>query len=83
MKSAFWSKQTEDLDFEDIDINLFEMFLTSHPTSFHIKQSYDKASPRLLECKICHSTQFMVGQGNCYTAIKCPNCEWELCIHEG
>lgn len=36
-----------------------------------------------LRCKICGSTEFTVGSGSYFTAIKCPKCEWELCIHDG
>ena len=52
-------------------------------TVFHIGQSYEKSPCETLQCSICGNTQFQVGKGSLYTAIRCPTCEWELCIHEG
>lgn len=50
---------------------------------FHIGQCYEAEPARVLRCKTCDSSQFRVGQGSYYTAIKCPTCGWEMCIHDG
>lgn len=34
-------------------------------------------------CKVCNSTKWIVGQGSYFTAIKCPNCKYEVAIHKG
>lgn len=52
-------------------------------TLFHIGQSYEKKPAETLVCKFCGSTEFNVGSGSYYTAIRCPKCEWELNIHNG
>lgn len=50
---------------------------------FHIGQSYEKEPAARIECKVCGSKQFIVGTASYYTALKCPTCLWEICIHEG
>ena len=34
-------------------------------------------------CKKCGSDKWIVGVGDYHTAIKCPNCKYEMCIHSG
>lgn len=51
--------------------------------TFHIGQSYEKKAVTSLECKSCGGKEFNVGSGHCYTAIRCPNCKWEVLLHEG
>jgi hypothetical protein len=50
---------------------------------FTIGQSYEEKPAQKLQCKKCKSDKFIVGQGSYYTAIKCPVCLYEICIHEG
>lgn len=49
---------------------------------FHIGQMGDVPAISIV-CRKCDGTQFYVGQGSHFTAIKCVKCEWEICIHEG
>lgn len=49
--------------------------------TFHIGQVYEDVAATTLECAKCGSRQFNVGMGSYFTAIRCPNCGWELCIH--
>ena len=51
--------------------------------TFHIGQTYEEQAATTLSCKKCGSKKFFVGQGNYFTAIKCPKCGWEVCIHDG
>jgi hypothetical protein len=51
--------------------------------TFHIGQCYENKAAILQECVICGCREFNVGVGDCFTAIRCKNCEWELCIHDG
>jgi len=51
--------------------------------SFDIGQSYERKAATTICCKKCGGREFVVGQGNYHTAIKCPKCEWQLCIHDG
>ena len=50
---------------------------------FHIGQCYEKTTAKTLICIKCGADKFMVGQGSYFTALKCFNCKWEVCIHEG
>lgn len=50
---------------------------------FILRQIYEDNPVRTIICKHCKSDRFIVGQGHCYTAIKCVNCGYELNIHEG
>lgn len=50
---------------------------------FHIGQSYEDHPARPVSCARCGGAQFHVAQGNFFTAIRCPVCGWELCIHDG
>jgi hypothetical protein len=51
--------------------------------SFQIGQSYDNRTVTTLSCAKCGGKEFTVGRGSWFTAIKCPKCQWELCIHNG
>lgn len=51
--------------------------------TFHIGQGYDDFAATTLSCKICGGTEFNVGVGHCFTAIRCPKCGWEVCVHDG
>ena len=53
------------------------------PTLFHIGSFSDDEPAKKLSCKKCGSDQFSVGKGKYYTAIKCRNCHWERCVHDG
>ena len=50
---------------------------------FHITAGFNREKLKTLVCKRCGSDEFNVGVGDYYTAIKCKNCKWELCIHDG
>ena len=50
---------------------------------FQIGQSYDDEADKTMRCKRCGTDKFYVGRGSYHTAIKCPECEYELCIHDG
>jgi len=56
---------------------------TSKIDAFHIGQSYERKPATPIECVKCHGTEFHVGRGEYYTALRCPVCKWEFCIHEG
>ena len=51
--------------------------------TFIIGQCYENEAATTLSCNKCGSKSFNVGQGTYYTAIKCINCDWQLCIHDG
>jgi ribosomal protein L37E len=51
--------------------------------TFRIGQGYEKTAAVTLSCRDCGGIDFNVGQGSYYTAIKCPRCGWEHCIHDG
>ncbi len=68
---------------ENYDSLASEFIYESEDDEFSIGQCYDSDPAKRLECTKCGSKQFVVGQGSYYTAIKCPNCKWEYCIHAG
>lgn len=51
--------------------------------TFSIGYDLDIHAAVTLVCKMCGGTEFNVGQGGFFTAIKCPKCGWEEGIHEG
>jgi hypothetical protein len=50
---------------------------------FRVGQSYEKKPCKTFYCKKCGSNKFYVGTGNYFTAIKCVNCNYEICVHDG
>lgn len=50
---------------------------------FDIGQCYEETPAKTLVCKKCKSKKFIVGRGSYFTAIKCEECGYEICIHEG
>jgi len=74
-------KKNTKKDFEWIEFsNLLE---ESEEDEFEIGQCYEDIPAKKIKCKKCGSDKFIVGVGSYFTAIKCPNCKWEYCIHEG
>jgi hypothetical protein len=63
-------------DFEDIIDQLDD-------DEFEIGQCYAEEPVKKFKCKKCGSTEFMVGSEEYFTAIKCPKCLWEICVHDG
>lgn len=55
----------------------------AEPTLFNVGQCYEDQPAKKIICAECGGDQFNVGQGDCFTAIRCVNCEWETGIHEG
>lgn len=51
--------------------------------TFKIGQCYEEEAATTLCCKKCGSHSFNVGQGSYFTAIKCINCDYQVCIHDG
>jgi hypothetical protein len=47
------------------------------------KQVYDENFPKTIICRVCGSDKWIVGTGSYFTAIKCINCKYEVCIHDG
>lgn len=66
---------------EEYDINS-ENFIAATDTKFHIK-SWDGADVSQAKCKNCGGVNFEVGLARHYTVVKCVNCEYEVCVHEG
>ena len=72
-------------DAQFLDSEQFEDVLraVSSDETFHIGQVYEDEAVTTRECKNCGGCQFNVGQGSYFTALRCPKCGWECCIHEG
>lgn len=83
-----WLCELENMpDLEDEDIfgtarDLPEiLYKTVNNRLFHV--GYHKKPAKTIICKRCGSDKFHVGSDDFWTGIKCPNCGWELAIHEG
>jgi len=50
---------------------------------FSIGQVYEDKPAARISCQFCGGTQFIMGAASYFTAIKCPTCQWEVCLHEG
>lgn len=88
MKSFFWSKNVGALDYEDFPENVnpdafYDYHIEITTRELHIGQSHETKPAQILKCRVCGSDKFIIGQMSCFTAIKCPNCGYEFCIHEG
>jgi len=74
---------TKDKGAFDSSFEEMGFYTYSDNTVFHVGQSYsDKPSPTV-KCIQCGGTEFNVGSGEYFTAIRCPICGWETCIHDG
>jgi len=68
----------------DLEDKMFkDLIKTVEDDNFHIGQCYDEIPCKTLFCIKCGSDKFIVGEGDYYTAIKCPICKYEICIHNG
>jgi DNA-directed RNA polymerase subunit RPC12/RpoP len=55
----------------------------SKTESMKIKQVYAETFPKLFVCHRCGGDQFNVASEEHFTAIRCPKCLWEVCVHDG
>jgi hypothetical protein len=69
--------------FKDFKYNPDDLTEQIDDETFHIGQCYEDDAARVLRCTKCKSREFNVGQGSYFTAIRCVNCHWEACIHDG
>ena len=63
-------------DFEDV-------IEKSDDSEFETGQGYEDTPAKKLICKKCKGDKWIVGKGDYWTGVKCPNCLYELCVHEG
>jgi len=63
--------------------NKQEFEMATEEKIFSIGQYFDKNPATAIRCKTCKGLQFNVGKGSYFTAVKCVNCGWEVCIHDG
>ena len=73
-------RKTEDIVGLRFEQDLYE---ETEKGDFHIGQSYTEEPDKTIVCKLYRGDKFIVGAGEWHTSIKCPNCNWELCIHDG
>lgn len=53
-------------------------------SNFKVHQCYEsRKNTSELKCKLCGGSEFNVGVGSYYTAIRCVKCKYEKCIHQG
>lgn len=50
---------------------------------FAMRQTYVKEPAQSYVCKRCGGDTFYVGSSECFTVIRCPTCQWEVCVHDG
>jgi predicted RNA-binding Zn-ribbon protein involved in translation (DUF1610 family) len=50
---------------------------------FHVGQCYTETPAKKIRCTTCKNDKLEVGRDEYFTAIRCPNCGWEECIHSG
>ena len=70
------NKSYDEPDFDDT-------LLLSDEDEFEIGQHYEEEPDKKVVCKRCKGDRWIVGVGGYHTSIKCPNCKYEICIHEG
>lgn len=66
----------------DIDYN-YEVLKDAEVNDFHVGQSYEKEPAKKQVCAFCGGDKFELAQGNYYTAVRCPTCQYEYRVHEG
>lgn len=69
---------------EDYDFGfLYDILERKDDGLFHISPIDGKKPVATSYCKECGGREFNVGTGSLWTGIRCVNCGWEICIHEG
>jgi len=76
---SIWDGKFEDYKLNEED---YIDYLPKEETVFNVG-GCDYVPAETLKCKKCGSKSFNVGRGKLFTAIKCTNCGWEACIHDG
>ena len=81
-RTDFWDPDNPEI--EDGNLNhKFTLTRKLPKTVFTIGQTGDDNPAATYQCVRCGGTKFNVGTGKYYTAIRCVECKWEMCVHEG
>jgi hypothetical protein len=51
--------------------------------TFSIGQVWEDCAVTTIACVICGATELNVGIGSFFTAVSCPHCKWQKCVHDG
>lgn len=51
--------------------------------AFKTAECYSRAPCKKYVCTVCGTDKFEVGYVDYHTALRCPTCQYEICIHEG
>lgn len=74
-------------EFRTLDTDDMEEVVDSAPRGDFalIGWSYEKRPPDTYFCLKCGTDRFLVGKSPdaLLTVLKCPNCGWERCVHDG
>lgn len=71
------------VDPDDDYIDSEKLIKPSSLPIFQTGQIYEDEPAKAIECRVCGATELIVGRGSYITIIKCPDCNYELTIHEG
>lgn len=75
--------QKEFTDFADQDVMMEFVVEKKQRDDFHLVSDENETRCATIVCRLCGDDQFIVGQKEYYTALKCVRCNYELGIHEG
>jgi hypothetical protein len=77
------SLQKDIADFTDQDVIMEYVIEKKHRDEFHLVSDEIEKRCATIVCRLCGNDQFVIGQKEYFTAIKCTRCKYELGIHEG
>lgn len=83
MQDFFDPKEPNKSIDDNFPINYEDLTIEKEDGLFHVGQSYEDQPAKTLYCKNCNGSTFNVGKANYFTAIRCVNCGYEVCVHEG
>lgn len=75
--------QSVESEFTDQAVIMEYVIEKRQQKNFHLVKSQDEGCCETLVCKLCENDQFIIGQKEYFTALKCVNCNYEIGIHEG
>jgi hypothetical protein len=79
----YWDPDNPEVDEDDHDKHVNFLRDTDKLPFLLFAHDMEDKPCQTQQCTRCEGTLFHIGQGTYHTVVRCLECKWEICIHDG